>query len=96
MTAQLPAGLEHARTTRVFDQTSAPAGLLAAHRIAPGVWGRLLVHSGSLVFRFEDEPERAHRLDEGETLVIPPNRPHRLELDESPVSFATEFHREAT
>ena len=34
MTRDLSAGLEHVRTTPVFDQDSVPAGLLAAHRIA--------------------------------------------------------------
>ncbi|MDH3248778.1 MAG: DUF1971 domain-containing protein [Acidimicrobiia bacterium] len=94
MSLQLPSDVEHVRTTKVFDEATVPAGLLAAHRIAPGVWGRLLVHAGLLVFRFEDEPERAQTLEAGGALVIPPGRPHRIELDGSPVAFAIEFHRE--
>ena len=38
---QLPDGLEHVRTTDVFDNTTVPAGLLRAHRVADGVWGRV-------------------------------------------------------
>lgn len=43
----------------VFDQETAPAGLLAARRIASDVWGRLVVHGGSLLFGFEDRSEDA-------------------------------------
>ena len=93
MTQQLPAGLEHVRTTPVFDQDSAPAGLLATHRIATGVWGRLVVHSGSLTFRFEDRPEDGRLVTPHEPMVIPPDRPHRVEFDDDPVRFAIEFHR---
>ncbi|MCB0991196.1 MAG: DUF1971 domain-containing protein, partial [Acidimicrobiales bacterium] len=41
----LPDGLEHVRTTDIFDNDTVPAGLLRAHRVADGVWGRLVVHS---------------------------------------------------
>lgn len=87
----LPDGLELTRTTDVFDQDSVPAGLLRAHRVAAGVWGRLVVHEGSLRFRFEDDDE-ALRVDPDEWVVIPPQRPHRVELS-GPVRFAVEFHR---
>ena len=52
----MPDGLELVRTTDVFDQDSVPAGLLRAHRVADGVWGRLVVHSGAVTFVFDDEP----------------------------------------
>lgn len=88
----LPAGLEHARTTDVFDQDSVPAGLLRSHRIAAGVWGRLVVHEGELRFGFDDRDE-AQRVAAGEWMVIPPQRPHAVELV-GPVRFAVEFHRQ--
>lgn len=91
MTTELPEGLELARTTDVFDEDSVPAGLLRAHRVASGVWGRLVVHSGSLGFVFEDESDIVVAVGVGEHLVIPPDRPHHLELD-GPVTFAVEFH----
>jgi tellurite resistance-related uncharacterized protein len=92
VTTELPDGLELARTTDVFDEDSVPAGLLRAHRVASGVWGRLVVHSGALGFVFEDEPERVVEIRAGHHMVIPPNRPHHLELTGS-VTFAVEFHR---
>jgi tellurite resistance-related uncharacterized protein len=90
---ELPEGLEHVRTTKLFDRETVPPGLLATHRIASGVWGRLVVHSGSITFRFEDRPEEAHLVGPGEHFVIPPNRPHHVELGSEPVEFAIEFHR---
>lgn len=87
-----PDGTEHVRTTDVFDNSSVPAGLLRAHRIAEGVWGRLLVHTGGLRFVFEDRSEHPIAVRAGGGVLIPPGRPHHLELDE-PVTFVIEFHR---
>jgi tellurite resistance-related uncharacterized protein len=93
MATELPSGLEHVRTTPTFNEESVPPGLLGAHRIASGVWGRLVVHSGTLILRFEDTPEESHVVHAGEHLAIPPERPHKVELDEGPIAFAIEFHR---
>jgi tellurite resistance-related uncharacterized protein len=60
---RLPDGLEHVRTTDVFDNGTVPAGLLRAHRVADGAWGRLVVHSGTVTFVFDDQP--ATRLPAG-------------------------------
>lgn len=92
MRLDLPPDLEHVRTTPTFTEESVPAGLLGAHRVATGVWGRLVVHSGALVFRFEDEADLGHEVSEGESLVIPPDRLHHVEVD-GPVTFVVEFHR---
>ncbi len=89
---ELPAGLELTRTTAVFDQHTVPPGLLAAHRVAEGLWGRLVVHSGELTFVFEGEADEPRRVGAGEHVIIPPSRPHHLELTE-PATFVVEFHR---
>lgn len=94
-TAELPAGLVHARTTAVFDEVDHPAGLRRAHRVADGVWGRLLVHTGELRFTFEDQPDEPLTVGAGQTLVIPPVLLHHVDID-GPVTFAVEFHRQPT
>jgi tellurite resistance-related uncharacterized protein len=86
---ELPAGLVHTRTTALFDSESVPSGLLRAHRLADGVWGRLVVHSGVLRFVFEDDSEPIE-VPTGATVVIPPATPHHVELPQ-PVTFAVEF-----
>ena len=90
--AVIPKGFELARTTDVFNNNTVPAGLLRAHRVASGVWARLAVHTGAVGFVFEDEPGTRLTIDAGDSLVIPPTRPHHVELD-GPASFAIEFHR---
>lgn len=89
---ELPDDVEYVRTTDVFDHEHHPAGLLRAHRVATGVWARLLVHTGELVFVFEDTPEQPIALSAGESIVIPPGRLHHVEMP-APVTFALEFHR---
>jgi tellurite resistance-related uncharacterized protein len=99
---ELPGGLELVRSTGEFDETSVPGGLLSAHRIASGVWGRLVVRTGALVFVVEDDPAGAagaptdfderRTVAEGESVVIPPGLVHHVELV-GPVAFRIEFHR---
>lgn len=88
----LPEGLEHVRTTDVFDEHSVPAGLLRAHRVADGVWARLVVHTGSVTFVFEDDADAPIAVAAGEHVVIPPARLHHVVLT-GPATFAVEFHR---
>ncbi len=103
MSEVIPPGYVLVRTTDVFTQDSVPAGLLRAHRIASGVWGRLVVRSGSLRFVFDspDDVDHATTVNGGEqgstvaaaeSVIIPPAEPHHLEID-GPVSFVVEFYR---
>ena len=93
MSIDLPDGFEHVRTTDTFDQDHHPAGLRRAHRIADGVWARLVVRTGALTFVFEDDPGRAIDVAAGTSQVIPPGRLHRVDTA-GPVTFELEFHRE--
>ncbi len=86
----LPAGLVLERTTPEWDQDSVPAGLLRHHRIAEGVWGRLIVREGSLDFTFEDE-DVVVTLTAPARQVIPPDRAHHVTIT-GPVRFCVEFH----
>ena len=90
MTTSLPSDLELARTTAEFDEDTVPAGLLRDHRIAAGVWGRLVVSSGRLRFGFDDDDESD--ITAGETVVIPPEQVHHVRVV-GPVRFHVEFHR---
>ena len=90
----LPDGLELTRTTKVFDNDTAPAGLLKAHQVAEGVWARLVMHSGSVGFGFEDRPAAVIPVADGGNVVIPPQRLHHVVLGE-PATFVVEFYRPA-
>ncbi|MFN3257067.1 MAG: DUF1971 domain-containing protein [Ilumatobacter sp.] len=90
---ELPAAIEYVRTTATFDQDDHPGGLRRAHRVAAGVWARLDVHTGALVFVFEDEPDERIEVAAGSSIVIPPQRLHHVEVV-GPVTFSIDFHRE--
>lgn len=85
----LPEDVHLVRTTPEFDEESIPAGLLRSHIVAPGVWGRVVVRSGSIDFAFDDSARR--RLEAGDTQVIPPERVHHLAVT-GPVTLVVEFH----
>ncbi len=89
---QLPDGLTLQRTTPTFDEISTPKGLRAAHAVADGVWGLLVVEAGSIGFVFEDTPDDVRTVGPGEQQLIPPTRLHHVVID-GPVLFAVEFHR---
>ncbi|MEZ5382490.1 MAG: DUF1971 domain-containing protein [Microthrixaceae bacterium] len=89
---ELPDDVQLVRTTNVFDNDTVPAGLLKAHQVAAGVWGRLVVRSGSVGFVFEDAPDQQVSVASGGALVIPPQRHHHVVLGE-PATFAVEFYR---
>lgn len=88
----LPADAELVRRTVEFDERTVPAGLLAAHQLADGVWARLVVTGGSLEFTFEEHDVPPRTLFAGDRQVIPPRRLHRLAFD-GPANFHLEFHR---
>jgi hypothetical protein len=50
------------------------------------------VHTGAVGFVFEDDAHHRHVVAAGESIVIAPERPHHVELDE-PATFAVEFYR---
>ena len=89
-TVQLPAGAELVRITEQFDESTVPRGLLRAHRVAAGTWGRLVVDQGCLCFVWEDDGSVVE-LVAGDDQVIPPDTPHRVQITES-VQFAVEFY----
>ncbi len=92
MSNQLPGDVVYVRTTNTFDNDTVPAGLLRAHQVADNVWGRLVVHSGTVGFVFEDAPDEPQVINAGGSIVIPPQRHHHVVLD-GPATFAVEFFR---
>ena len=87
----LPDSVHLERTTPTFTADTVPAGLLRAHRLAPGRWGRLRVHDGAVTFVLEGSGE-SRRLTAGESQVIEPEVAHHVEVEPG-ASFAVEIHR---
>lgn len=89
---QLPSDVTLHRTTDTFTDSTVPAGLLKAHRVATGVWGCLKVGSGRLRFVWEDGPGEPLELSAGDSVVIPPDTRHHVEPMPD-CRFAVEFYR---
>lgn len=90
MTA-LPDTVEKYSQSRAFTETTTPANFQKHHATRPGVWGKLVMESGSMAFEWETNAGLS-ALAAGDTVVIPPETPHRVIL-QGPVSFFVEFYR---
>jgi tellurite resistance-related uncharacterized protein len=90
--AELPDAVEVVRTTDVWDETTIPSALTRTHRVAPGTWGRLRVHSGELRFSARTDPPLDVVLRAGDAQPIPPSMDHSVELL-GPVQLCVEFLR---
>ena len=62
---KMPKGLKSHKSTPVFTEATIPKGLLNRHNTKEGVWGRLIVLSGTITFvdltnsrQIEASPER--------------------------------------
>jgi ribosomal protein S18 acetylase RimI-like enzyme/tellurite resistance-related uncharacterized protein len=88
--AELPDRLRVARTAGPWDETTLPAGLRRAHRVAAGTWGRLCVLEGSVRFWMATNPMTVREVDAGESQPIPPMVEHEVRL-QGPVRLQVEF-----
>ncbi|HEY6877784.1 MAG TPA: DUF1971 domain-containing protein [Polyangiales bacterium] len=87
----LPTEVRAYKRTPEFDEHTVPAGLLRAHTTKPGVWGRIVVLEGSLLYRV---PTRglALTLDTSRVGIVEPEVPHEVE-PRGHVRFYVEFLR---
>ena len=88
----MPDGLEKYAETSVFSEATVPEKLTSLHDTKAGTWGRLMVLSGALDYVTEGPSPSRERIGAGETGIIEPEVPHRVELI-GPVTFKVEFHR---
>ena len=88
----MPAGLDLARSTPVFTDRTVPPALLAAHRVASGVWGRLRMLDGKVRFVFEADTSGTYELGPGDVIDIPPEVEHHVEPQPG-ARFVIEFYR---
>jgi len=79
--AELPDGLQVARTTATWDASTMPAALGRAHRVAAGTWGRLEVESGAVRFEAATDPTIDVLVTPARAQPIPPEVDHHVEPD---------------
>jgi len=85
-----PENLATYKRTPEFDAASCPKALQRAHSTKPGVWAKLHVLAGELLFR-DIETGRESLLRSGIHPLIFPQRLHEVEPREG-VRFFVEFH----
>ncbi len=79
-------------STPVFDETSLPKALQAAHSTKAGAWGVLEILSGSLNYVIE-ESQDTRLMTEGDRQLIEPEILHHVTLI-GPMQMQVHFYRE--
>jgi len=88
----LPSAVEFYRRTPEFTETSIPDGLRKSHRTKAGVWGRIVILEGRLLYRVLRSPVEEEILDSENPGVVEPGIEHEVK-PLGTVRFFVEFHR---
>jgi len=80
------------KRTPEFTETSIPDGLLRSHTTKAGVWGRIVVLEGQLLYRILEPAVEEILLDPSRFGVVAPTVRHEVE-PRGAVRFYVEFHR---
>jgi tellurite methyltransferase len=89
--AEFPAAIRRVRSSPEWDERTVPPGLLRAHQLAAGTWGKLIVHQGALRFSLTGEPPVSVELVAGSPAqAIPPGVCHEVQPMGS-VRFSIDF-----
>jgi tellurite resistance-related uncharacterized protein len=88
----MPDNLQSLGSSPEFDRATVPAALLSRHALAEHHWARLRVLAGTVTF-VDLRAVRETTIAAGDTGVVPPTLPHRVELG-SGARFQLEFFRE--
>ena len=90
----IPATVSHYKSTAIFTEDSVPAAIQRGHTTADGVWGRIQILEGSLLYRITDPrvlPEEV-LLTPDLHGVVEPQIQHEVQVV-GPVRFQIDFHR---
>jgi tellurite resistance-related uncharacterized protein len=88
----LPESVHAYRRTSEFSETTVPDALRKAHTTKAGVWGRICVIEGSLVYRILEPEIEEILLVPGSDGVVEPEVRHEV-ATHGPVRFYVEFLR---
>ena len=88
--ASLPSGAKLVGESPVFTHETVPEALTAQHQTASGRWAILEVLEGGLVF-VDLAADRSRSVACGETVLIAPESPHRVEPGDD-VRFQLRFY----
>jgi len=80
------------KSTPVFNEQTLPAALRNNHSTKAGIWGKLRILSGSLMYTIADPYSEQH-LSAGEYAMIQPEQLHKV-TPLGAVQMQVEFYRE--
>jgi hemoglobin len=90
--SNLPDGVEHYSSTKVFTDETVPVALTSTHETKAGSWGLLKVLEGRLTFTLVAVPDSPVTLEGGQSLVIEPATPHFV-TPQGPAQFQVDFYK---
>ncbi|MCA9657794.1 MAG: DUF1971 domain-containing protein [Myxococcales bacterium] len=88
----LPAFVQAYKRTATFTEATLPAGLQGRHNTREGVWARIHVVRGEVLYRILEPAIEEHLLTPARDGLVEPTVPHQLEL-RGPVDLFVEFFR---
>ncbi len=88
----LPDQLNAYKQTLLFTQDTVPEGLLKAHTTKTGVWGKIQVLEGKLLYVIETQPNESIELNAELAGIVEPQMPHHVKPLGN-VRFWVEFYR---
>ncbi|MCY4044025.1 MAG: DUF1971 domain-containing protein [Cellvibrionales bacterium] len=86
----LPKHVQAYKKTPEFSEDSIPKSLLKDHSTKPGVWGKIQLIEGSLIYVINQQEH--HVLTQNSEGIIEPEISHHLKC-KGPVRFFVEFYR---
>jgi len=90
----IPDNVAHYKSTPVFAEETLPAALQRSHTTAIGVWDRITILEGSLLYKITDSrvPYEEIVLTPQQHGVVEPQIEHEVNVI-GPVRFQVDFHR---
>lgn len=88
----LPENVQAYKKTKVFDENTVPKGILNDHQTMGGVWGKINVLEGELVYTIQVEPVEQIQLNINKFGVVEPEVLHHV-TPVGKVKFYVEFYK---
>ncbi|KQV80608.1 tellurite resistance protein [Massilia sp. Root351] len=88
----LPDNVAFYKSSADFTEHTVPAALQRNHSTAAGVWGRIAVLEGALLYHISGPEKETVRLTPEQPGVVEPRILHEVEII-GPVRFRVDFHR---
>lgn len=90
MLTDLPSNLQKYSESPIFTRETVPAAFLRDHNTKPGIWGKITVLQGRLLYLIAEHP--AQPVDAQHPGIIRPEEKHCVAVPDD-VTFKVEFFR---